>query len=164
LLILKLLYRFEDFSHILILPVLISFHELVISGRIIFRGWISCPWGGNSQRKPHSYSGFRVNKQAIPGRITVYPVEGECWQSTDKILPVDSSSMSWQFLAELLIILWRASVGSPHKENPPDGNKSRIPYYEGSLPPKKICLKLPFGGFLVTRATNPGFQLPRMWY
>jgi hypothetical protein len=65
-------------------------------------------------------------------------VEGEWWQSTDEILPVDSSSMSWLFLAELLFIPWRASVGSPRKKNPPDGNKSRIPYYEGSLPPKKI--------------------------
>jgi hypothetical protein len=27
-------------------------------------------------------------------------------------------------------------------ENPPNGKKSRIPYYEGSLPPKKIFYKL----------------------
>jgi hypothetical protein len=36
-----------------------------------------------------------VNKLVIPGKITIYPIEGECWQSADKILLVDSSSMSW---------------------------------------------------------------------
>jgi hypothetical protein len=27
----------------------------------------------------------------IPGIITIYPMEVECWQSADEILPVDSS-------------------------------------------------------------------------
>jgi hypothetical protein len=52
---------------------------------------------------------FIVNELVIPGRITIYPMEGECWQSADK--------------------------------NPPDGNKSRIPYSEGSLPQKHNFLK-----------------------
>jgi hypothetical protein len=34
-----------------------------------------------------------------------------------------------------------ASVGSPRTKNPPDGNNSRIPYSEGSLPPKHNFLK-----------------------
>jgi hypothetical protein len=71
-----------------------------------------------------SSGGFLVNKLVITGRIIIYPMEGECWQSADKILPVDSSS-----------------VGSPRTKNPPDCNKSRIPYVEGSLPHKQIFLK-----------------------
>jgi hypothetical protein len=86
-------YCFEDFSHILILPVWISFHERMFPSGIIFLGWvlgwISCPWVGNSQRKTHSYGGFHVYELAIPGRITIYPVEGKCWQPTDKILLVE---------------------------------------------------------------------------
>jgi hypothetical protein len=27
---------------------------------------------------------FLINKPVIPGRITIYPMEGECWQSADK--------------------------------------------------------------------------------
>jgi hypothetical protein len=27
---------------------------------------------------------FLVNELVIPGRITIYPVEGECWQSADE--------------------------------------------------------------------------------
>jgi hypothetical protein len=34
------------------------------------------------------------------------------------------------------------SVGSPQTKNPPDGNNSRIPYSEGSSPPKHNFLKL----------------------
>jgi hypothetical protein len=49
--------------------------------------------------------------------------------------------MSWLFLAESLFIPWRASVGSPQTKNPPDGNKSRIPYLEGSLPLRHNFLK-----------------------
>jgi hypothetical protein len=49
--------------------------------------------------------------------------------------------MSWIFPAESLFIPWRASVGSPRKKNPPDGNNSRIPYSEGSLPPMHNFLK-----------------------
>jgi hypothetical protein len=45
------------------------------------------------------------------------------------------------FPEELLFIPWRASVGSPLMKNPPDGKKFKIPYYEGSLPHKKIFLK-----------------------
>jgi hypothetical protein len=45
-------------------------------------------------------------------------------------------------LAEPLFIPWRASVGSPRTKNPLDGNNSRIPYSEGSLPPKHKFLKL----------------------
>jgi hypothetical protein len=52
---------------------------------------------------------FLVNKLIILGRITIYPMEGECWQSADKNLP--------------------------------DGNKSRIPYSEGSLLHKHNFLK-----------------------
>jgi hypothetical protein len=37
--------------------------------------------------------------------------------------------------------MWRGSVGSPQMKNPPDSNKFRIPYYEGSLPQKKNVLK-----------------------
>jgi hypothetical protein len=33
------------------------------------------------------YGGFHVYELVIPGGITIYPVEGECWQSADKILP-----------------------------------------------------------------------------
>jgi hypothetical protein len=32
-----------------------------------------------------SSSGFLVFELVIPGRITIYPVEGECWQSADEI-------------------------------------------------------------------------------
>jgi hypothetical protein len=41
-----------------------------------------------------SSGGFLVYELVIHGRITIYPVEGECWQSADEILPVDSSAMS----------------------------------------------------------------------
>jgi hypothetical protein len=41
------------------------------------------------------YGGFGVYELVIPGGIGIYPVEGECWQSADENLPVDSSSMSW---------------------------------------------------------------------
>jgi hypothetical protein len=51
-----------------------------------------------------------VNELVIPGRITIYATEGECWQSADK--------------------------------NPQDGNKSMIPYSEGSLPHKHNFLNL----------------------
>jgi hypothetical protein len=40
-----------------------------------------------------------------------------------------------------LFIPWRASVDSPRMKNPPDGNKSRIPYSEGSLPHQNNFLK-----------------------
>jgi hypothetical protein len=49
--------------------------------------------------------------------------------------------MSWEFPAESLFIPWRASVGSPRTKNPPDDNKSRIPYSEGSLLRKHNFLK-----------------------
>jgi hypothetical protein len=88
-----------------------------------------------------STGGFLVNKLVIPSRITIYPMEGECWQSADKILPVDSSSMSWLFPAESLFFPGRASVGSPRTKNSPDDNKSRIPYSERSLPHKHNFLK-----------------------
>jgi hypothetical protein len=101
-------YRFEDFSHILILLVWISFHELVIPSGIIFLDWISCPWGGNSRRnlylsrgrrvlavrRQNSSGGFLIYELVIPGGITIYPVESECCQSANEILPVDSSSMA----------------------------------------------------------------------
>jgi hypothetical protein len=35
----------------------------------------------------------------------------------------------------------RVSVGSPRTKNPPDGNHSRIPYLEGSLPHKDNFFK-----------------------
>jgi hypothetical protein len=35
--------------------------------------------------------------------------------------------------SKITIYPWRASVGSLGMKNPPDGNKSRIPYSEGSL-------------------------------
>jgi hypothetical protein len=44
-------------------------------------------------RGQNSFGGFHVYELVIPGRITIYPVKGECWQSADKILLVDSSSM-----------------------------------------------------------------------
>jgi hypothetical protein len=75
-------------------------------------------------------------------------VEGECWQSKDEILLVDSSSMSWKFLAESLFIPWRASVGSPLTKNPPDDNSSRIRYLEGSLPHKHNFLKFIHENFI----------------
>jgi hypothetical protein len=46
-----------------------------------------------------------------------------------------------EFPAESLFIPWKASVGSPRTKNPPDGNKSRIPYSEGSLLHKHNFLK-----------------------
>jgi hypothetical protein len=61
-------------------------------------------------RGRNSIGGFLVFELVIPGRITISPVEGECWQSA--------------------------------YENPPDGNNSRIPYWEGSLPRKHNFLKL----------------------
>jgi hypothetical protein len=135
-------YHLKDFRQVLILPDLIRVNKLVIPGGIPFLGWIYCPWTGNSRRKTHSYGGFHVYELVIPGRFTIYPVEGECWQSADEILPVDSSSLSWWFPAESLFLLWRASVGSPRSKNPLDGNNSRIPYSEGSLPRKHNFLKL----------------------
>jgi hypothetical protein len=93
-------------------------------------------------RRQDSFGGFLVNKLVIPGRITIYPMEGKCWQCADKILPIDSSSMSWLFPAESLFIPWKASVGSPRTKNPPDGNNFRIPHLEGSLPRKQNFLKL----------------------
>jgi hypothetical protein len=92
-------------------------------------------------RGRNSYSGFHVYELVIPCGITIYPVEGECWHSADKILLVDSSSMSCEFPAESLFIPSRASVGSPWTKNAPDGNKSRIPYSEGSLLRKHNFLK-----------------------
>jgi hypothetical protein len=50
-------------------------------------------------------------------------LEGECWQSADKMQ------------------MGRASVGSPRTKNPPDGNKFRILYSEGSFPHKDNFLK-----------------------
>jgi hypothetical protein len=87
-------------------------------------------------RGRNSSGAFLVFELVIPGRITIYPVECKCWQSADEILLVHSSPMSWLFPAESLFILWRASVGSPRTKNLLDGNNSRIPYSEGSLPHK----------------------------
>jgi hypothetical protein len=47
-----------------------------------------------------------------------------------------------------LFIPWRASVGSPQTINPPEGNNSRIPYSEGSLPPKHNFLKFKHENFI----------------
>jgi hypothetical protein len=60
--------------------------------------------------REQNFSGrFLVYELVIPGRITIYPVEGECWQLADEI--------------------------------PLDGNKSSIPYSEGSLPHKNKFVK-----------------------
>jgi hypothetical protein len=134
-------YCSKDFRQVLILPAWIRVNKLVIPSRIPFLGWISCPWAAYSRRKTHSYGGFHVYELLISGIITIYSVEGECWQSADEILLVNSSSMSWQFPAESLFILWRASVGSPRTKNPPDGNNLTISYSEGSLPHKQNFLK-----------------------
>jgi hypothetical protein len=85
------------------------------------------------------FGGSLVYELVIPSIITI--MEGKCWQSGDEILPVDSLSMSWKFQAESLFNQWRGSCGSPQMKNPPDGNKSRVPYYKGSLPKKNIFLK-----------------------
>jgi hypothetical protein len=45
-------------------------------------------------RGQNSYGGFHVYELVIPGGITIYPVEGECWQSVEEIFTVDSTSMS----------------------------------------------------------------------
>jgi hypothetical protein len=42
----------------------------------------------------NSFGGFHAYELVIPGRITIYPVKGERWQSADEILSLDSSSMS----------------------------------------------------------------------
>jgi hypothetical protein len=47
------------------------------------------------ERKNLSSGVFFVYELNIPGGISSYPVEGECWQSADEIHPMDSSSMSW---------------------------------------------------------------------
>jgi hypothetical protein len=65
------------------------------------------------------------------------------------VLAVRGKDSSGRFLVNELVIpgritiypMWRASVGSPRTKNPPDGNKSRIPYSEGSLPHKHNFLK-----------------------
>jgi hypothetical protein len=43
--------------------------------------------------------------------------------------------------SRITIYPWRASVGSLRMKNPPDGNKFRIPYLEGSLPHKHNFFK-----------------------
>jgi hypothetical protein len=77
-------YRSKDFPRVLILPARIRVNKLVIPGGIPFFGWISCPWAGNSRRKTLSYGGFHVYELVITGRITIYPLEGDCWQSVDE--------------------------------------------------------------------------------
>jgi hypothetical protein len=67
-------------------------------------------------RGRNSSGGFLVFELVIPGRITISPVEGECWQSAD--------------------------------EKSPDGNNSRLPYSEGSLPRKHNFLKLKHGNVI----------------
>jgi hypothetical protein len=61
------------------------------------------------------------------------------------MLAVRGQDSSGRFLVNELVIpgriTWRASVGSPRTKNPPDDNKSRIPYSEGSLPHKHNFLK-----------------------
>jgi hypothetical protein len=123
-------YRSKDFRRFLILPAWIRVNKLVIPGGIPFLGLIYYPWTVNSRRKTYSYGGFHVYELVIPGSFTIYPVEGECWQSADEILPVS------------LFLPWRASVSSPRTKNPPEGNNSRIPYSEGSIPRKHNFLKL----------------------
>jgi hypothetical protein len=44
-----------------------------------------------------------------------------------------------------------ASVGSPRMKNPPDGNDSRIPSSEGSLPPKHNFLKFKHGNVIIMK-------------
>jgi hypothetical protein len=61
-------------------------------------------------RRQNSSGAFLVSELVIPGRITIYPVEGE--------------------------------FGSLRTKNIPDGNNSRIPYSEGSLPHKHNFLKI----------------------
>jgi hypothetical protein len=51
------------------------------------------------------------------------------------VLAVRGRHSSGGFLVYELVVPG-ASVGSPRKKNPPDGNKSGIPYSEGSLPSK----------------------------
>jgi hypothetical protein len=60
------------------------------------------------------------------------------------VLAVSGRNSSGGFLvfAESLFLPWRASVGSPQTKNPTDGNNSRIPYWQGSLPRKHNFLKL----------------------
>jgi hypothetical protein len=40
----------------------------------------------------NSSGAFLIYELVIPARITIYPVEGECWQSADKNLPVGNNS------------------------------------------------------------------------
>jgi hypothetical protein len=35
-------------------------------------------------RGQNSSGGLLVSELVIPGRITIYPVEGECWQSANE--------------------------------------------------------------------------------
>jgi hypothetical protein len=55
--------------------------------------FLSLSW--SIRRETHSDSGFHIYELVILGRITIYPMEGKCWQSADEILPVDSLSISW---------------------------------------------------------------------
>jgi hypothetical protein len=52
---------------------------------------------------------------------------------------------------------WRASVGSSHTKNPQDGNNSRIPYSEGSFPPKHMFLKFKYKNIIkMKNKPDPG--------
>jgi hypothetical protein len=49
---------------------------------------------------------FLINELVIPGRINIYPMEGECWRPWTKNPPYSNKSM---------IPYWEGSI--PHKHN-----------------------------------------------
>jgi hypothetical protein len=60
---------------------------------------------------------------------------------------VDSSPMSWQFLAESPLIPCSASVGTSRSKHPPDGKDSMIHYSEGSIHENVIKMIRPLTTF-----------------
>jgi hypothetical protein len=76
------------------------------------------------------------------------------------VLAVRGQDSSGRFLVNELVIPGRASVGSPRTKNPPDGNKSRIPYSEGSLPHKHNFLKFKHEN-VIKMKNKPGLALLR---
>jgi hypothetical protein len=87
LLILKLLL-FEDFD-------LAGLNQFPLAGNSRQNHYLSRGRGVLAVRGRDSSCGFHVYELVIPGRFTIYPVDGECWQPVDEILLVDSSAMSW---------------------------------------------------------------------
>jgi hypothetical protein len=106
-------YSLEDFSHILILPVWISVHELEIPCRISFLLRISClSW--LFQAESHSSSGFLVTEMVKPWQNN-YSSGGFLVNDlviTNRIPMVGFLFMRWQFSESpsILFLLRTATV------------------------------------------------------